>query len=555
MFGTIRKHQQWLWIVIIAGVIISFVAYFSPNQPALRGLAGGGGEFGSFNGKPLTREMLMSFGRQAQLAGRLRFGDAADSAQARQMGFDLNQQRLELLFVDYKLKEFGITASDDAVASWIRDNLRDPKTGTVDYQAFVDRVLTANRFSEAEFQDFVRRQIGLTHLRDVISVAGQLVSPEEAKTEFRRMNEQSIVSVAMFSPTNYSAQVAVGPMELRQFFTNQLANYRIPEQTVVSYLRWDAAKFTPEVEADIAKRPDMTNQFLALYRQRGADFFRDKNGTVLSQDAAIGEIRRNVVESESLSRAGAAATEFANALYAMEPLKAENLAALAQKQGLAVRETQPFSESRLPVGLEDAGELVRASVRLTAAQPFTRPVRTDKSVFLAALIRRIPSQVPPFEQVEAQVTVDYRRAKATELARTAGQNFAAAAQTAVASGKSFAAAAAEAKVKAQDLPPFSAITTSLPAGAPAVSVPFLQRVVSSLKPGAVGPFMPYLDGGLVVFLKEQKAADESLVKAGLNSFLEEQRRQRQEEAFQEWFGHEFQKSGLAALLKKSDGAN
>lgn len=555
MFGTIRKHQQWLWIVIIAGVIISFVAYFSPNQPALRGLAGGGGEFGTFNGKPLTRELLMSFGRQAQLAGRLRFGDGADSAQARQMGFDLNQQRLELLFLDSKIKEFGITASDDAVAGWIRDNLRDPKTGTVDYQAFVDRVLTANRFSEGEFQDFVRRQLGLAHLRDVIAVAGQLISPDEAKAEFRRMNEQSIVSVAMFSPTNYSAQVAMSPDAVLQFFTNHLANYRIPEQTVVSYLRWDAVKYTSDVEADLAKRPDMTNQFLALYRQRGADFFRDKSGTVLSQDAAIGEIRRNVVESETLSRAAAAATEFANALYAIEPLKAENLAALAQKQGLAVRETQPFSEGRMPAGLEDAGELIRASVRLTPAQPFTRPVRTDKSVFLAALIRRIPSQVPPFAQVEAQVTVDFRRDKASELARTAGQNFSAAALAAVTSGKSFAAAAAEAKVKALDLPPFSASTTTLPPGAPAVSVPFLQRVVATLKPGAVGPFIPYLDGGLVVFLKEQKAADEALVKAGLSSFLEEQRRQRQEEAFQEWFGHEFQKSGLAALLKKSDGAN
>ncbi len=554
MFGTIRKHQQWLWIVIIAGVIISFVAFFTPNQPALSGLTGGG-EFGTLNGKPLTREMLINFGRQAQLAGRLRFGDGADGQQARQMGFDVNQQRLELMLVDAKLKEFGITASDEAVANWIRDNLKDPKTGAVDYQGFVDRVLTANHFTEADFQDFVRRQIGLTHLHDVVGVAGQLVTPEEAKTEFRRLNDQYVASVAMFSPTNFTASVAMDPSSIRQYFTNQLANYRIPEQTVISYVRWDSAAHMAEVEAELAKRPDLTNTFLGIYRQRGADFFRDKAGAVMTQDAALVEIRRTVVESEAVNRAGRAATEFANALYAMEPAKAENLVSLAKSQKLVVHESQPFSEGGQIVGLEDAGELIRASVRLTPAQPFTRPVRSEKSVFVASLVRRIPSRVPAFESVQPQVTVDYRRARSAELARQAGQNFAAAAQKAVGPTKSFAAAAAEAKVFVAELPPFSATTTALPAGAPAISLPFLQRVASSLKPGSVGSFVPYLDGGLVMFLKEVKPADEAVVKAGLSGFIEEQRRQRQEEAFQEWFGHEFQKSGLASLLKKQGGAN
>ena len=30
MFGTIRKHQSWLWAIIITVIIISFVWFFSP---------------------------------------------------------------------------------------------------------------------------------------------------------------------------------------------------------------------------------------------------------------------------------------------------------------------------------------------------------------------------------------------------------------------------------------------------------------------------------------------------------------------------------------------
>ena len=69
MFGTIRKHQQWLWVIIIAGVIFSFVIFFGPAQPSLSDLTGGGESFGTLNGKPLTRETLGGFARQAQLAG------------------------------------------------------------------------------------------------------------------------------------------------------------------------------------------------------------------------------------------------------------------------------------------------------------------------------------------------------------------------------------------------------------------------------------------------------------------------------------------------------
>ena len=56
----------------------------------------------------------------------------------------------------------------------------------------------------------------------------------------------------------------------------------------------------------------------------------------------------------------------------------------------------------------------------------------------------------------------------------------------------------------------------------------------------------------MIFLKERRPVDEATVKAGLTGYLDTQRRQKQDEAFQEWFRQEFQKSGLAALLKNRD---
>jgi uncharacterized membrane protein YdjX (TVP38/TMEM64 family) len=50
MFGTIRKHQTWLWMVIIVFTIIAFVIFFTPGgQNPLAG--GGGANYGLVNGK------------------------------------------------------------------------------------------------------------------------------------------------------------------------------------------------------------------------------------------------------------------------------------------------------------------------------------------------------------------------------------------------------------------------------------------------------------------------------------------------------------------------
>jgi hypothetical protein len=70
MTGHIRKHQKLLWYFISAAVIISFVAYFNPSSRLEQ--AGGGGNYGSIDGRPLSRNELVAADRLARLGGYLR---------------------------------------------------------------------------------------------------------------------------------------------------------------------------------------------------------------------------------------------------------------------------------------------------------------------------------------------------------------------------------------------------------------------------------------------------------------------------------------------------
>src|SRR5258707_3550558 len=54
MFGTIRRHQTWLWAIIITLTIISFVIFFSPYTRSSQSVRRG--DHGSINGQIITMD-------------------------------------------------------------------------------------------------------------------------------------------------------------------------------------------------------------------------------------------------------------------------------------------------------------------------------------------------------------------------------------------------------------------------------------------------------------------------------------------------------------------
>src|SRR5262245_10050607 len=127
MFGTVRKHQQWLWIAIIVPTILSFVTWLSPEMRRRGPGSGGSGEFGTLGGRPLTQDMFIRAQNEAKVYGLLFYG-GFDTAQARQMGFDLQRVALQRLLLAEKIRELDIQVPDEAIAAWVRENFKDPQT-------------------------------------------------------------------------------------------------------------------------------------------------------------------------------------------------------------------------------------------------------------------------------------------------------------------------------------------------------------------------------------------------------------------------------------------
>src|SRR2546421_9182994 len=109
MIGTIRKHQTWLWAVIITATIISFVWYFGPYSK-LNNERRGAANFGSINGERITQEDYMNALREVDL--QFFFfrsqGNSWPTDEAKRMGFDQEREIYQLLLLIQNQCQMGI---------------------------------------------------------------------------------------------------------------------------------------------------------------------------------------------------------------------------------------------------------------------------------------------------------------------------------------------------------------------------------------------------------------------------------------------------------------
>src|SRR5579864_598784 len=113
MFGTIRRHQTWLWAVIITLTVISFVIYFSPYSKMNSGGGRGPANLGSINGERITEEQLANAQREMFLQYFFHNGRWPDEPTADQLR---QQEAYKWLLMIQKQDQFGIHVSDGDAA-------------------------------------------------------------------------------------------------------------------------------------------------------------------------------------------------------------------------------------------------------------------------------------------------------------------------------------------------------------------------------------------------------------------------------------------------------
>jgi hypothetical protein len=554
MFRFFRKHR-WILIVALSCTIISFLFFFSPSQRM-----GGGSvnaDFGSVYGKKISRDDYVNAEHEFELFYFFHYDEWPDKLPAD----ELQREVYVRLLLIQKADDLGIYIGDDAAAAAAGEILRTPELvralkvsgQSVPPDAFVKDILQPKGLTAADFENFVRHDLAIQQLAQTLGLPGTLVTPQEAATIYQHEHQEISAQIVFFSASNYLSQVAVTPGAVAQFYTNEMAAYRLPDRVQVSYVEFNVTNFLAQSKAEWAKT-NLEENVNAALQQYGMSAFPEAK----TPDEAKAKIREALIRRRALTDARLQANDLANAVFNLNPDKPtpEDLATVARQKKLAVKTTAPFSAQSGPEEFTAPEDFSKTAFGLTPDAPFAGPIVGPDGVYVIASDKVLPSEIPPLAEIRARVTQDFQSHEATLLAQRAGTRFAVALTASLAGGKSFSAACIAAGFVPEPLPYFSLSTRELPELGDHADLNQLKQAAFSIGVGRASGFEQTGDGGFVVYVQSQLPVDRTAMNSDMPQFLAAVRRSRESEAFNEWLGTEAhtQFGNMAVFQKAAGGA-
>jgi hypothetical protein len=534
MFGTIRKHQTWLWFIIIAVMILSMATFTQMNRSGNQ--RGGPGGHGEIDGKPITDSEFQNAWNETALMYFLRTREFPETSGTRN-GWNQEQQTYQRLFLIRKLEQYNIRPDADSVAQLASLFLRELGKGeTIPLSEFEKQILIPHRMTSDDFQRFMEHYVAIQQLVSVVGSSGTLVPPAEIESLYIQAHQEVKAQAVVFSASNYLATIPEPTAALLgQFFTNEQARYREPDRLQVNYVRFNITNYLADAEK--AFGPNISNQVAEVFRQLGTNAF-SLGKTEADQKTKIHDI---LIRGSALSNAYTAALSFQRDLNSKDPVRADNLNALAKERSLEVKITKPFDKEYGPSDFTLPQNVPASSLfDLTAADPFfSTPIKAEDGAYILAFDKLIPSRIPPLEEIRSRVIADCKEFEAMRTAQMSARMFEQTATNGLAKGQTFAEITRSAKVKPLDLPPFSLSTESLPEIEDEVDFNTFKQNVVETPTGKVSGLIPTHSGGMVVYVGERLPVDKAKMQAELPAFSKLVRQARQNQAFDMWFQKEF----------------
>ena len=530
MIGSIRKHSAWLWWLIAGLTIASFVVFMGSGPARNGGGARAVGDYGTIYGHAVTAAEFARAQREFYIYYWMRNGQwpnkgAAVSAE------ETERETYVRLLLSQKAAKLGIEINEDSLVTAANEFLRSiGRNGqAVPMDKFAEQVLAPEGLTVADLQNFLREELVVQQMIQSLGLAGALVTPQDAGLIYDREHREISAQAVFFAATNYLAQVGVTPASVGKFYSNYMAAYRQPDRVRVNYVVFELSNQLADAELKIGKT-NLDAQVESVFAQHGMDTVPGAKTPAEEKE----KIRDALVKQEAAGEIRKQANDFANALYAVEPAKPENLAALAKQKGLALRTTAPFTAEAGPAEFTASAAFVKAAFELTDDEPLAGPIAGADGYYIIALAGKLPSAIPPLDEIRDRVTRDFQNHSAMELARSAGTNFSYTVALALATGQSFAKTAITAGQSPLALPAFSLSTTELPEIEGRAELNQIKQAAFTTAVGHASGFVPTADGGFVLYVQDMLPVNQQSKNQELPQFVGQVRRARQNEAFNLW---------------------
>lgn len=517
------------WIIVLVVIVFSFVIWgtpflFSSREEHERGAAG------VLDGRPVSRieywDALQHVRLGVALAtlGRLPQLDERTEPRLRQLAW----QRIASL---REAQRLGIVIRADEVQEAIRSQPMFQHEGKFRfelYRNFVNRLLGESGLDEAFFEDHVAEELALQRLR-MITAQAVLAPPADIARVFSVLEDRFRIEYLEIPSSIVESEVHVTDAHVEDYFARHKAKYEVPPRVIVQYVHFPYAEHWNELpsphESEIE---DYYDENRAQFTVEVAEIVTNTLGglatmgelatnttmsiQVLTQQVRkvrpLDEVRPQIVEAlrrqMAMDRSEQRALEFVGRISPDRPKPPLSFEAAAQEFGVQVQES-PALLRNVPLATVDAGLRFNRSafdLREEADQRFSSPIRGETGYYVLWLKERLPSRIPEFQEVRAEVERDVR-----EEAVAAALDARAEALLADLRAKRITLneAAARWNLTVQRPPEFTATRTP-------TNYPVVERLMGELatcNPGEYTPVIrstPHRDTRLIAYVIERTAA-------------------------------------------------
>jgi hypothetical protein len=548
MFGTIRKHQKWLWAVIMTFTIVSFVIFFSPysrvNSSVTRS-----GNYGSILGQKVTAQEYANALCEVYLHYLFMSGGRWPDDDRTQSRFDPEREAYQWLLLVQKQEQAGVHVSEDVAAQMARRMVqslsRDRQLTMPQFQeSIARRQVAGHRLDLTDLERYIGHFLGIQELIGIYGMSAALITPTEGKALYEREHQELATDAVFFPTSNYLAGVTVTPDQVSNWFSNRLVKWVIPEKVQVKYVMFTLTNYLAAAETELGT--NLNEMIEQNMKALGTNYNRISAKTA---EEARTKIREELMRHEETVLASKPAREFMQALANFPTNLAENLEVVARTNNVSIATTPPFDRESEPAGLNVGPDFVKAAFSLTADEPLSVPLVGEDGIYIIARDKQFPREIPTLEQVETNVVADLKHYIAATNAMGAAMTFYRASTNGLAQGKSFTNCCAEAGLTPVPLPAFSLSTQSLTNLEGLVTMNMLKQAAFGTQVGKVS-LAPMEDsvptrgegGALVLYVKNKLPVDQAKRQEELPAFMGAVRQKRQQEAFDDWFRREAQKA-------------
>ncbi len=457
MLIKISKLSKLVLTAFIAPVVLVLIAMESctgVNKSVIRP-GHTGGAAGRIFGEEVTRAEFERAYRSVYLMHIIMTGQALNiDEQVDAALHDAAWQRLAILS---KSRRLGFGAAPEQIIDMITSQpaFQNQQTGQYDanvYNAFVSNFLPSLGMDAKSLETVYAENVIIEKAASAVS-QGARVTEEDILEAFHVLNDKITAEYALI-PRSLATSAPVTDEQAQAYYNRRADEFRIPEQVIVHYVHFPVENYTNVFTIT----DDMVRQVYENNKERYRIPDATVSGTSEPQYMPLEEVRGAIRPMITRELARREAFNVADLFVAALAEEGVTFAQQAAADGLQIVSNTPaFSINDTVHGVDPSSSFPTAAFALdsTPTHYYSDPVAGESGVYVIALQKKLPSFLPGFDVVKADVLA----AAQVEADEQAYLNRAAeihvAIQTALEAGNSFSNAVHAQKLKLETTAAYS----------------------------------------------------------------------------------------------------